>query len=299
MRTIKRRAAAIDHRIGELGGDDLAPQPVRLQRVRVTLGHLLREIAVQLAAEIGIVRHVAVEQFAVERQLGVGEQHRELGPRQRRVALAPLGERHLVRQVLDGAVEFAALLEDVHQPLLEAEVLQAAPLRQRERQRLLVVVAQHQPRRPRRSSRRAARCGPRCVSAPARTGVDSAILMLTSTSEVLTPAELSMASVLSRMPRSAASMRPRCVMPRLAPSPIDLAVQVGAGDADRVVGAVADRVVGLGRGADIGADAAEEQQIDLGLEDRLHQRLRRDGCRGTPNSFCASGDSWISFDARG
>ena len=39
-------------------------------------------------------------------------------------------------------------------------------------------------------------------------------------SEVLTPAELSMASVLSLTPFCAASMRPRWVAPRLAPSPI-------------------------------------------------------------------------------
>ena len=99
--------------------------------------------------------------------------------------------------------------------------------------------------------------------------------MLTSTSEVLTPAELSMASVLSRTPRSAASMRPRWVMPRLAPSPITLQRSSRAGDADRVVGAVADRVVGLGRGAHIGADAAEEEQVDRRLQDRVHQLGRR------------------------
>jgi hypothetical protein len=40
-------------------------------------------------------------------------------------------------------------------------------------------------------------------------GGASAILMLTSTSEVFTPAELSMASVLSLMPFCAASTRPR------------------------------------------------------------------------------------------
>ena len=40
-------------------------------------------------------------------------------------------------------------------------------------------------------------------------------------------------------------MRPRCVMPRLAPSPITLARSSRAGDADRVVGAVADLLVGL------------------------------------------------------
>ena len=47
--------------------------------------------------------------------------------------------------------------------------------------------------------------------------------MLTSTSEVLTPAELSMASVLMRPPLCADSMRPRWVTPRLAPSPTTLA----------------------------------------------------------------------------
>ena len=46
--------------------------------------------------------------------------------------------------------------------------------------------------------------------------------MFTSWSEVSTPAELSMASVFRRTPRIAASMRPRWVTPRLAPSPTTL-----------------------------------------------------------------------------
>ena len=49
------------------------------------------------------------------------------------------------------------------------------------------------------------------------------ILMLTSWSEVSTPAELSTASVLSRPPASAYSIRARWVMARLAPSPTTLA----------------------------------------------------------------------------
>ena len=68
-----------------------------------------------------------------------------------------------------------------------------------------------------------------------------------------------------------------------------LAAQVAAGDADGVIGAVAGRFVAFARRAHIGADAAEEQQIDLRLEDRLHQLLRRHGFSLTPNSFCASG----------
>ena len=46
--------------------------------------------------------------------------------------------------------------------------------------------------------------------------------MLTSWSDVSTPAELSIASVLSRTPWRAASTRPSWVMPRLPPSPTTL-----------------------------------------------------------------------------
>ena len=46
--------------------------------------------------------------------------------------------------------------------------------------------------------------------------------MLTSWSEVSTPAELSIASVLTWTPASAASMRPSWLAPRLPPSPITL-----------------------------------------------------------------------------
>ena len=61
-----------------------------------------------------------------------------------------------------------------------------------------------------RSSRLSA---PRVIASPVT------ILMLTSWSDVSTPAELSSASVLILRPASAASTRPRWVKPRLAPSP--------------------------------------------------------------------------------
>ena len=50
------------------------------------------------------------------------------------------------RQRLDGAVELAARLQLAHQPQLVGEVVQAVPLLERDRQRLLVVVAEHQRR---------------------------------------------------------------------------------------------------------------------------------------------------------
>ena len=59
-------------------------------------------------------------------------------------------------------------------------------------------------------------------SLPAATIRSTKILMLTSWSEQSTPAELSIASVLRMTPCSAASMRPRWVMPRFPPSPTTL-----------------------------------------------------------------------------
>ena len=62
-------------------------------RIGEALAHLGGEIALQLLAEIGIVRHRALEQRVVQGELGVGQQHRELGPRQRLAAAGALGER--------------------------------------------------------------------------------------------------------------------------------------------------------------------------------------------------------------
>ena len=54
-----------------------------------------------------------------------------------------------------------------------------------------------------------------------------------------------MKSVLRRPPRSAYSMRPSCVKPRLPPSPTTLAAQLATVDTQGVVGAVAGAEVGL------------------------------------------------------
>ena len=113
-----------------------------------------------------------------------------------------------------------------------------------------------------------------------------AILMLTSWSEVSTPAELSSASVLSLTPSSAASTRPRWVKPRLAPSPITLARKLGAVDAQRIVGAVAGLEMAFGRRLHVGADAAEIEQVDRRLEDGAHQVDRRRAAGASMPSAC-------------
>ena len=69
--------------------------------------------------------------------------------------------------------------------------------------------------------------------------------MLTSWSEVSTPALLSMASVLTRTPCEGRLDAAELAGAEVAALADDLAAQVGAVDADGVVGPVADLGVGL------------------------------------------------------
>ncbi len=73
----------------------------------------------------------------------------------------------------------------------------------------------------------------------------SAILMLTSTSEELTPAELSMASELQRPPASAIGDAALLGDAEIGAFADDLGAHLVGGDADGVVGAVAHLGVGF------------------------------------------------------
>ena len=139
------------------------------------------------------------------------------------------------------------------------------------------------------------------VSRPARLAEASAILMLTSLSEQSTPAELSMKSVLiARRRRSANSMRPAWVQPRLAPSPITLARTSPPSTRSASLAGSPTCGVVLGRGLHIGADAAEPEQVDRAREDRRDQRVGIGARRPSmPSAARASGLSGISFWLRG
>ena len=95
--------------------------------------NLAWEVLGQFAGEIGIVGHAAGEQIIVERQLGVSEQHGKFRPRKGLAAPGALGDRHIVRQELHGAVKQAALLERLHQASEEAGLGQALAFGQRKR----------------------------------------------------------------------------------------------------------------------------------------------------------------------
>src|SRR5258707_9357382 len=106
----------------------------------------LREIAAKLAGKIWIVGHVRAKKVFVQGKLGVSQQHRKLRPRERLGSSSSLDNFHVGRQELDGAIKQLALLQHLHQPLLEAEVFKTAAFDEGQRQRLLVVVAQNQGR---------------------------------------------------------------------------------------------------------------------------------------------------------
>ena len=99
--------------------------------------------------------------------------------------------------------------------------------------------------------------------------------MLTSWSEVSTPAELSMKSVLIRPPRGGVLDPAALGQAEVAALADALGAQLAAVDADRVVGLVARLGVGLGAALDVGADAAVPEQVDRREQDRLHQLGRR------------------------
>ena len=130
-------------------------------------------------------------------------------------------------------------------------------------------------RRPRRSARAAACRAPRPELAAAIAPA-SRILMLTSWSEVSTPAELSMKSVFTRPPPSAYSIRAAWVSPRLPPSRDHPRPQLGRVDPHRVAGPVARVGVRLVRRLHVGADAAVPQQVDRRAQDRGDQLVGRE-----------------------
>ena len=245
-----------------------------LERVGEALGDGFGEIAAELAGEIRIVGHRGFQQVVVERQLGVGEQHRKLGPGERLGAAAPLGQRRVVGQIFDRAVEQAALLQRLDQPLQEAEILHAAPLGERQRQRLQIIVAQHE---------RRDLVGHFGQQRIAPVHGEAAVAQRNAQRDL--DIDLHVGGVDAGRIVDGVGIEPNAAQRRLDAAALGhaeigaladhLAAQILAGDANGIVGAVADRFVAFVGGAHIGADAAEEDQVDLRLEDRADQVLRR------------------------
>ena len=189
------------------------------------------------------------------------------------------------------AIEQTARFQRLDQTLQETKILHAAPLGQRQRQRLQVIVAQHQSRDLIRHF------GKQGIAA-----VERQAAVAPGNAQCDLDVDLHIGGVDAGGIVDRVGIKPDAAERRLDPAALghaeigafadDLAAQILTADPDGVVGAVADRLVGLSGGADVGADAAEEQQIDRRLEQGADQFLRgechcnhaakprREGCGG-------------------
>ena len=252
-------ASPVDDRVGKLRGDDLAAQAVVGDRIREAFTHRGREISLQLLAEIGIVRHRAVEQFIVERQLRVGEEHRQFRSRQGFATPGAFRQGRVVGQIFDGAVESPLRFQHMHQASGKSEIADTTTLRQGERQRLKEVIAQHEFRHVVRhldQERVAILLGQAAIAFRHR--------------EADLDVDLDVGGVHAGRIVDGVGIEPDPRARCLDAAPLGhaeigafadhLRADLAARDADRIVGAVADLLVALRGGAHIGADAAEPQQ---------------------------------------
>ncbi len=270
------RAAAVDGVVDQHRRDDLAAQRVLVDPLAERVPQLLREVGVQQPLEVLVVGQPGGQQLPGRGDLDVGEQDRQFRLGQTAAGADPLADLPVGGQELQRAVEVPVAHQAADDPLVGVE--QAGRLGHRVGQRhvLRVVVAQHQRadlvghlreglvalldrevalRHGRVEQDLDVHLVVRGVHAGAvvdRVRVDLTAGGLRATAQrVLDAAELGQAQV--------------------AALADDVHPQVRAVHPDRVVGLVADVRVRLGGRLDVRADAAVPEQVDLRLEDRLHQ----------------------------
>ena len=104
----------------------------------------LREVGLQGLEEMRVVRSGGGHDVLGEVELAVGQQHRQLGPRQAAPGLRALGDaRAAPGRPSSARSSAAARLQVVHERGLRLQVGRGLRLQQRERQGLVVVVGQH------------------------------------------------------------------------------------------------------------------------------------------------------------
>ena len=229
---------------------------------------------IRLPQQIGIVGQIRGQELVVQRHLGVGQQHRDLGPEQALAELAALAQRLLVGQHLELAVEPAARLEPAHEGRLAVEQLARPRLGERDRLDLQDVVAQHELRDL------VGHLGEQLVAL-----LHGHVAGIDHRAEQDLDVDLVVGAVDARRvvdevgvdPAPLGEDDPRALgqaeIAALADHP---AAQLLGVDPDRVVGAVEGLGVALLGGLDVGADAAVPEQLDRGQQNRPDQLLRRE-----------------------
>jgi hypothetical protein len=260
------RPHPVDEAVRDRRDDDLASQLVLLYVPREAALDRLREVARELAAEERVVRDVRVAEPLRQPDLGIGQEHRELGPCQAEPFAAALGDFIGGRQRLDGAIQRTGALERVDDVAEFGDALGGTRLQGRDSEALKVVVAEHEARdlvghaREQRialGAREPARCHQR-VEQDLEVDLDVRRVDARGVVDEIgvdAPARLGILDA------------PALRESKVAALADDAAAQFRAIDAHRVIGAVADLGIRfLGR-LDVGSDAAVPEQVHGQFQD--------------------------------
>ncbi len=269
-----RRTTGVDRVVDQHGRGDLTAQRVADQVLREPLAQRRREVRVQQGAQVRVVRQRGVQQLLGDRDLRVRQQYGRLRAGQTVSGGDPLTDLAVRGQELQGPVQVTLADQVAQVALLGVEHVLGLGEGVGDGRVLRVVVAQDQPADLVGHLREQlvalldghVALGDQGVQQDldvhlvvggvhARAVVDGIGVDLAAVPGELDPAELGQTQV--------------------AALADDLDPQLGAVDADGVVGLVADVGVRLGARLDVRTDAAVPEQVDLRLEDRLHQVGRR------------------------
>ncbi len=265
-----RRTARVDRVVDQHGRGDLAAQRVAVDRVREALAQRRREVGVQQAAQVRVVRQRGVQQLLGDRDLRVRQQHGRLRAGQALALGQPLADLAVGGQELQRPVQVALADQVADEPLLRVQHVLGLGEGVGERRVLCVVVAQDQ------RADLVGHLGEQLVAL-----LDGHVAVRDQAVEQdldvhLVVGGVHAGAVVDRVGVDPAAVQRELDTAQLGQAQVaaladDLDAQVGAVDADGVVGLVADVRVGLRRRLHVGADAAVPQQVDRCLEDRLHQ----------------------------
>ena len=257
-----------------MGGDDLTAQPVLGDDIGVFFPQRLGEIPLEVLDQQILVGKVRIQQFVIRRDLGIGEQHRDLGPGKPAFRGGQFAQPFIIGKFLQRPVELAGALEAPHQAGLGIEKIDAAGLGQSQRLGLQVIVPEHQSGdliRHRRQQR---------VALLHR---QLAILDHGTQQDLdvdLVVRGVDAGGIVDGVGVDPAAGAGEFDASRLGNAKIgalahDLAAKIPGLDPKGVARPVAGIGVGLEARLDEGADAAEPRQIHLGLEDGPDQFIRR------------------------